>query len=116
MKIRDVNNNALVVDGINGPNTNSALKKFQHIVGITSEEVKVSETLSAVEAIMKEPTCSVNSGPNKMIVRYLQYRVKSSIDGIYGDETKGHVKEYQKNNALIADGIVGKETWGKLLA
>jgi hypothetical protein len=37
-------------------------------------------------------------------------------DGNFGSKTLARVKEFQKNNALKADGIVGPMTWGKLLA
>lgn len=35
-------------------------------------------------------------------------------DGIFGDKTLAAVKDYQKNNKLSVDGIVGKNTWGAL--
>ena len=35
-------------------------------------------------------------------------------DGIYGKKTESAVKDYQKKNGLVVDGIVGKETWGSL--
>ncbi|MBZ9685863.1 peptidoglycan-binding protein [Clostridium estertheticum] len=37
------------------------------------------------------------------------------IDGVYGNETVRLVKEYQKNNKLVLDGIVGIDTWQSLL-
>lgn len=36
------------------------------------------------------------------------------VDGIFGDKTLSAVKDYQKNNGLTVDGIVGKNTWGSL--
>jgi peptidoglycan hydrolase-like protein with peptidoglycan-binding domain len=38
-----------------------------------------------------------------------------SVDGIFGPKTLARVKEFQKNNGLKVDGIVGPLTWGKLL-
>lgn len=35
-------------------------------------------------------------------------------DGIYGDKTRAAVMDYQKNNGLTVDGIVGNETLSKL--
>jgi hypothetical protein len=35
-------------------------------------------------------------------------------DGIFGRKTVGRVKEFQRDNALTADGIVGPNTWGEL--
>lgn len=35
-------------------------------------------------------------------------------DGIYGSKTQAAVKDFQKKNKLAVDGIVGKETWGKI--
>lgn len=35
-------------------------------------------------------------------------------DGIFGDKTKAAVMDYQKQNKLDVDGIVGKNTWGAL--
>ncbi len=39
-----------------------------------------------------------------------------ATDGIFGPKTLARVKEFQKNNGLQVDGIVGPITWGKLLA
>ncbi|MBZ9626453.1 peptidoglycan-binding protein [Clostridium sp. FP2] len=116
MKIKDINNNILVVDGASGALTITAVKNFQNIVGITADGICGPETLNALEIIMRKPICSINSSKNKIAIRYLQYRFKASMDGIYGDETQRCVREYQKNNNLAADGACGENTWAKLFS
>ena len=39
----------------------------------------------------------------------------NGVDGIFGSVTEKAVLSFQKSNGLVADGIVGKNTWGKLL-
>jgi peptidoglycan hydrolase-like protein with peptidoglycan-binding domain len=39
----------------------------------------------------------------------------SALDGEFGRVTLREVRDYQGRNGLIADGIVGPRTWGKLL-
>lgn len=39
-----------------------------------------------------------------------------TVDGIFGSGTQSAVKAYQKAQGLAADGVVGKNTWSKLLA
>jgi hypothetical protein len=41
-------------------------------------------------------------------------RKHGSPDGIFGDETKATVKAFQSRNGLVADGIVGRNTMGRL--
>lgn len=36
-------------------------------------------------------------------------------DGIFGPRTEAAVKEFQHNEQLAVDGIVGKQTWTRLL-
>lgn len=38
-----------------------------------------------------------------------------SIDGIFGSKTEQGVKDYQKSRGLTVDGVVGAETWNKIL-
>ena len=38
------------------------------------------------------------------------------VDGNFGPKTQSAVKDYQKQNNLAVDGIVGKNTWGALTA
>lgn len=40
---------------------------------------------------------------------------KAGADGDFGNGTKAAVIKYQQSNKLSADGVVGKDTWAKLL-
>ena len=53
-------------------------------------------------------------------VKDLQNRLNASgyqlsVDGKFGNQTLSAVKDYQQQNGLSVDGIVGVNTWGKLL-
>lgn len=53
-------------------------------------------------------------------VKFLQERLQSlgyhipSADGVYGGMTEAAVEEFQSNNGLASDGVVGYETWEAL--
>ena len=53
-------------------------------------------------------------------VKYLQYKLLSKfynpgdIDGVFGAKVDNAVRQFQKENGLVVDGIVGKNTWNKL--
>lgn len=65
---------------------------------------------------------SADTATNKC-VHYIQWTLKnktscdsySKVDGIFGTGTKQGVTCFQKNNGLTADGIVGSQTWSKLV-
>ena len=47
-------------------------------------------------------------------VKTLQQKLNLMADGIFGPLTEEAVKEFQANNGLTVDGIVGQKTWDKL--
>ena len=53
-------------------------------------------------------------------VKYLQELLNAvnfsslKVDGIFGVRTEAAVKEFQKKNGLVVDGIVGPQTWSAL--
>lgn len=63
----------------------------------------------------------VREGARGNITRWIQSKLNSlgyncgSTDGIFGSRTKEAVVNYQRDNKLVTDGIVGKNTWRKLL-
>jgi lysozyme len=49
------------------------------------------------------------------ITKLVQSRVGTAADGIFGAKTKSAVRAFQASRGLTADGIVGRNTWKKLL-
>jgi len=64
---------------------------------------------------------NVRRGARGNLTRIIQYRLMSNgyrlrhgADGVFGRDTQNKVKQFQKDNGLKVDGIVGKETWKAL--
>ena len=79
-----------VVDGIAGPNTLKGCPLVRR--GARGNITK----------LLQEKLTSLGYGTN-------------GVDGIFGNGTKNAVIKYQKSKGLSADGIVGQNTWRKLL-
>lgn len=94
-----------------------------------AEQIPVETQKPAQEAQNKPPAESVvydmktlRNGSNGTQVMVLQFLLNAkgysagNADGIFGTKTLSAVKAFQKVNGLSVDGIVGKQTWSKLLA
>ncbi len=113
------------IDGIFGEETERAVKKFQQDRGLDSSGIIDNETWQElVDAGYK-------IGDRLLYLKYppfrgddvkvLQYWLKSlgfyheNENGIFGEETKNALIEFQKNMELAPDGIAGKETIQNLI-
>lgn len=56
----------------------------------------------------------LKKGSHGINVQMLQQALHIQADGVFGTITEEAVKIFQRNNGLIADGIVGPKTWEKL--
>jgi GH25 family lysozyme M1 (1,4-beta-N-acetylmuramidase) len=72
-----------------------------------------------VDGVAGELTLSacpiVKTGAIGMLTQWIQNKVGVTIDGVFGEETRQAVIAYQENMSLDGDGIVGQNTWKKLL-
>ena len=68
------------------------------------------------EAVAKKAICKKQLiYTNKNLTKFLQEQLGITADGKFGAGTKTAVVNYQKKNGLTADGIVGLNTWKKIL-
>lgn len=63
---------------------------------------------------------TIRNGSSGNFVKILQYLLNwyganLSVDGVFGGGTERAVREFQRSNNLTTDGIVGRNTWNKLL-
>lgn len=67
-----------------------------------------------VEAMLNEICIGVGNNKHN-VTSWTQCRVAAEIDGIFGNETKQKVMNFQRQHGLVVDGIVGRNTLNKLL-
>ncbi|AFY31345.1 N-acetylmuramoyl-L-alanine amidase [Calothrix sp. PCC 7507] len=114
LKVTDKNGKSLLEDNLAGAATNSATAKFQTIVGLPPTGSADKATWDAINLILAKRIIRQNhaGGP---VVRYLEYRFGSQIDGVYDSVLELKVKSFQKQNGLVDDGIIGNLSWQKLI-
>ncbi|MEC4806698.1 MAG: N-acetylmuramoyl-L-alanine amidase [Jaaginema sp. PMC 1079.18] len=113
LQIRDSNGKALVEDGITGAATESAVVKFHQIMGVDGGKTAGAVTWKLLAEVEAQPVLRPNHAEGSA-VRYLQFRLGDTIDGVYDESSADFVRQFQRQQNLIADGIVGPNTWSRI--
>ncbi|MFG1952050.1 peptidoglycan-binding protein [Micromonospora sp. NPDC048830] len=100
---------ATAIDGIFGSDTETKVKSFQTAAGLAATGVVDTTTWPAL-------VIAARSGSTGDVVRGVQrqlnkYAYKLTVDGIFGPATESAAADFQRQNGLTADGIVGRDTW-----
>ncbi len=102
------------IDGAFGSGTKTAVVNFQRSRGLTADGIVGARTWGAL-------VITVRSGSSGNAVKAVQEQLMAngcgtlSVDGAFGPGTDGAVRRFQSANGLVADGIVGPNTWMHLV-
>ena len=117
-----LNNNygtGIAVDGLYGPATKKALVKAlqtefnrQFGSGLAVDGIFGNNTKNACRNIKQGMTGNITKTIQGMLI--CRGYDTNGFDGIFGSGTANAVRQFQSNNGLSADGIVGKNTFSKL--
>jgi peptidoglycan hydrolase-like protein with peptidoglycan-binding domain len=117
----------IVVDGVYGPATESAVRAYQASRGLAVDGVVGPHTSAALAnspatAHATHSAASADSpaiahaahSASKTAVMRLQEALHVQVDGAFGPETEAAVRSLQARHGLTVDGIVGPQTWSAL--
>jgi hypothetical protein len=100
------------VDGIFGSNTEARVRDFETSRGLTVDGVVDPQTWPAlVVTIRRSDTGSaVRAGQ----VQLNRYGYALTVDGVFGPATEAAVRDFQRQNGLTIDGVLGQSGWRTL--
>ena len=95
-----------------GNTTNTTGKTTTNVVNITTDEVANGSKL-----VKRGMSGDIVKKIQELLIKHGFTNISKSgnVDGIFGSRTKQAVIDFQRKNDASDDGIVGNETWGKLI-
>lgn len=126
----------LAVDGIFGSGTKNAVTQYQGLSGLKQDGIigkltweSIAEDYASLPVIPADdyPGSSLKPGSQGIAVQNMQTKLNrmnpvytainyQTADGIYGNNMTNAVRRFQAQFGLKADGIIGRETWNKIVA
>lgn len=118
----------VAADGVFGPATERALKRWQRRHGLVADGIAGPQTRSAM-GLGTGPVLKRRGGGSGRRgragrahrrsqrgggVRSLQRRIGVPADGVFGPATEAALKRWQSAHGLVADGVAGPQTRAKL--
>ena len=128
------------IDGNFGTATRNAVLGFQRLANLTQDGVIGQQTWNALrqayEAIRNlnignpgyvvYPGTALRVGSRGENVRLMQSYLNAlrqsasdgpilTVDGIFGSATQTRVRNFQRDNGLMVDGIIGRNTWNEIV-
>ena len=105
---------AVAADGVYGPVTQAAVTDFQGDKGLVVDGVVGPTTWTAL-------ILPVSGGSSGQAVVAVQGQLRSqgwhmAVDGTFGPQTTETVRDFQVARCLLPDGVVGPVTWRTLVA
>ena len=99
---------------------NDLVKELQHELNVQKNAKLAEDGIFGPETA--KAMINVKIGARGNITKIIQkalikkgYSIYGGIDGIFGKDTDRRVRDFQRNNELTSDGIVGRQTIEKLL-
>ena len=117
-----INGNVSINKPINQPDKpliDDWIKRLQIACNVQGFSNQVVDGIAGSNTLNGCPT--LRKGARGNITKLLQEKLVSlgyntnGVDGIFGSGTDNTVRLFQKANRLVVDGIVGKNTWRKIL-
>jgi peptidoglycan hydrolase-like protein with peptidoglycan-binding domain len=100
------------IDGIFGAGTETSVNQFQAANGITANGVVDARTWPTLVITVRMPdTGHAVHGAQRQLNKYAYGLI---ADGAFGPLTDAAVRDFQRQNGLSDDGVVGPMTWRTL--
>ena len=122
-RLRELEHQPGPVDGLYGPLTEAAVRRFQNSAGLQVDGIAGPRTLKALRSEWPQPVgrgegYGRRGGSDQ--VRAVQRTLRKAdqqpgpVDGVFGPRTEAAVTAFQSKAGLAADGVVGQNTWRAL--
>ena len=111
------------VDGLYGPLTQAAVRRYQSAAGLAVDGIAGPQTMRKLHTKWPQPVArgaGYGQRGGSAQVRALQRRLRTAeqrpgpADGVFGSRTEAAVIRFQSERGLTTDGVVGRRTWRAL--